>query len=75
MRDADMVLTQVTKAVLVVDYASDGDVTFASSIPLAYMSTDGTLSTRWLLDDDATFHVTPCRDWFSTFSSGRLGCV
>ena len=32
-------------------------------------------SPRWLLDTDATFHVTPHRGWFSNFSSGTLGCV
>ena len=56
-------------------YASDGDVTFTSSIPLAYMSRTGGTSSRWLLDDDAVFHVTSCREWFSSFSSGRLGRV
>lgn len=56
-------------------YASDGDVTLASSTPLAYMSMDNTLSPHWLLDGDATFHVTPCREWFSRFSSGILSCV
>ena len=72
MRDACEVLTQTRE---VAEYASDGDVMFASSVPLAYMSIDGTLSSRWLLDGDAAFHVTPCREWFSSFSSGRLGCV
>ena len=36
---------------------------------------DCTLSSRWLLDTSANFHVTPQHDWFSSFSSGRLGCV
>ena len=40
-----------------------------------FMSWDCTLSTRFLLDEDATFHVRPRRDWFGTFSNGRLGCV
>ena len=39
------------------------------------MSMDGTFSPQWLLDGDATFHVTPCHEWFSSFSSGRLGYV
>ena len=44
------------------------------SVPPGYFESC-TLSSRWLLDSDATFHVTPHRDWFSSFSSGRLGCV
>ena len=72
MRDAELALTQSREVVM---YASDGDVTFTSSIPLAYMSRTGGTSSRWLLDDDAVFHVTSCREWFSSFSSGRLGRV
>lgn len=56
-------------------YASDGDATFTSSIPLAYMSHTGGTSSHWLLDDDVVFHITSCREWFSSFSSGRLGRV
>ena len=57
-------------------YACDGNVTFESSLPSDYfVSWDSTLSTRFLLDEYTAFHVTPCRDWFSSFSSGRLGCV
>ena len=74
MHDAQIALTQVREAVVVTEYASDGDVTFASSVPPAYF--DGcSLSPRWLLDADATFHVMSYREWFSTFSSGRLGCM
>ena len=74
MHDAQTALTQVREAATVTEYASDGDVTFASSVPPAYF--DGcSLSPRWLLDADATFQVTSYREWFSTFSSGRLGCM
>ena len=56
------------------EYASDGDVTFASSVPPTYF--DGcSLSPRWFLDAHATFHVMYHREWFSKFSSGRLGCM
>ena len=44
------------------------------SVPPDYFESC-TLSSHWLLDSDAMFHVTPRRDWFSSFSSGRLGCV
>ncbi len=73
MRDADVVLTSGED--VVARYTSDDDVTFSSILPLADMSMESTLSPRWLLDGDAAFHVTPCREWFSSFSSGRLGCV
>ena len=75
MQDADAALTDVQEGVTVAVYASDGDVMFASSVSFADMSMDGTFSPQWLLDGDATFHVTPCREWFSSFSSGRLGYV
>ena len=75
MRDVHMALTDVGEAATVAVYASDGDVTLASSVSLAVMSMDSALSPQWLLDGDADFHVTPCREWFSSFSSGRLGCV
>ena len=74
MHDAQIALTQVREAATVTEYVSDGDVTFLSSVPLAYF--DGcSLSPCWLLDADAMFHVTSHREWFSTFSSGRLGCI
>ena len=57
-----------------IEYASDGDVTFSSSVPPAYF--DGcSLSPRWLLDADATFHITSHLEWFSTFCNARLGCM
>lgn len=75
MRDADMALTDVRGAATVAVYASDGDVMLALSVSLADLPMDITLSPQWLLDGDIAFHVTPCREWFSSFSSGRLGCV
>ncbi|KAI5065504.1 hypothetical protein GOP47_0020199, partial [Adiantum capillus-veneris] len=75
MRDADTALTHVREAFTVTVYASDGDVTLASSVPLTDMSMDSTLSLQRLLDSDVAFHVTPHHDWFSTFSSGSFGCV
>ena len=38
MHDAKMVFTKTRE---VLSYASDGDVTFTSSVPLAYMSRTG----------------------------------
>ena len=38
MQDVELALTQSREVVM---YASDGDVTFTSSIPLAYMSHTG----------------------------------
>ena len=75
MRDAMVALTVDTEDDSVVaGYACDGEVTFLLSVPLDYFESC-TLSSHWLLDSDATFHVTLHRDWFSSFSSGRLGCV
>ena len=75
MHDAEVALTSIREAVTVAEYASDGDVTFASSVSPAYFDDGCSFSPRWLLDADATFHVTPQREWFSSFSSGRLGHV
>ena len=51
----------VTGADSVSHYTSDGDVTFASVFsPGAHML--DTLPSQWLLDADATFHVTSCRE-------------
>lgn len=58
MRDACAVLTHTRE---VAEYANDRDVTFTSSVSLAYMSSIVGISSRWLLDDDATFHLTSCR--------------
>ena len=71
MHDAMVALTVDTEDDSVAEYACDGEVTFLSSVPPDYFESF-TLSSHWLLDSDATFHVTPHRDWFSTFSSGRL---
>lgn len=60
----------------VIELMSDGDVTFASDLLLKILlSHDVVLSSYWLLDFGADFHVTPHREWFSTYSSGRLGCM
>ena len=74
MRDAMVALTIDTEDDSVAEYACDDEVTFLLSIPLDYFESC-TLSSCWLLDSDATFHVALHRDWFSSFSSGRLGCV
>ena len=78
MRDVDAaeVLTQSREAVTVAPYASDDDVTFASSEPPIYFtSKKGIFSSRMLLDGDSPFHVTSHREWFDIFSSGRYGCM
>ena len=74
IQDANVVLTHASEVAMVVEYANDSDVMFAS-ISLANMSLDGTLSPHWLLDADASFHIMSHRDWFRSFSSGRLGCI
>ena len=60
-RDAPLALTVDSEdASVVPEYACDGQVTFLTSVPSDYFQPiDCTLSSRWLLDTDATFHVTP----------------
>ena len=49
----------VARADTVLEYTSDGDVTFALSYALDdVMHADCALPLQWLLDADATFHVT-----------------
>ena len=64
-----------TRADLVSQYTSDGDVTFASVFSPGAVMSDSTFPSQWLLDVDATFHVTSCREWFCSYSSGMLGSV
>ena len=64
----------VTRADSVSHYTSDRDVTFASVFSLGALTLD-TLPSQWLLDVDAAFHVTSCREWFCSYSSGMLGSV
>ena len=74
MHGAETALTQVSEANPMAQYASDGDVTFASSVPLTHLHRCS-LTPCWLLDTDATFHVTSHREWFSTFSTGSFGSL
>ena len=71
-------LTEMTSAgaASVTEFMSDGDATFAFDLlPKILLSQDSVLSSYWLLDSSADFHVTPLREWFSTYNSGRLGCM
>ena len=72
MRDAHRPMASREDAVA--KYESDGDVTFASSVPPTHLDRCS-LTPRWLLDAGAAFHVTSHREWFSTFSSGSFGCM
>ena len=56
-------------------YTSDEDVTFASVFSPGALMSDSTFPSQWLLDVDATFHVTSYREWFCSYSSGMLGSV
>ena len=71
LTDADALT--VEGADTVSEYMSDGDVTFASSPDVLML--DCVLPSQWLLDADATFHVTSHREWFCSYSSGMLGSV
>ncbi|KAH7440286.1 hypothetical protein KP509_04G099800 [Ceratopteris richardii] len=60
---------------MVVDYASDGDITFSyGSSQDSSCSLDST-HMAWLLDALAIFYVTPHREWFCRFSGESRGCV
>lgn len=58
----DSVDLTVTGSDTVSEYTSDSEVTFASCIAPDFLtSEDSALPLHWLLDRDATFHVTPYR--------------
>ena len=47
-----------------------------SSLPTPLLVTlDDGYSQEWILDSSASIHVTPYREWFSTYDSGKNGCV
>ena len=48
----------------------------SSDLPIdALLTQDASLSHNWILDSGASFHVTPYREWFSTYMEGSLGIV
>ncbi|MCO5607503.1 hypothetical protein L7F22_061699 [Adiantum nelumboides] len=58
---------------IVFEYTSDSEVIFASCIALDFLTfEDNALPLHWLQDRDATFHVTPYHDWFSSYSSSAM---
>eukprot|EP00249_Psilotum_nudum_P001913 c14657_g2_i1 orf=196-615(+) len=50
----------------------DDDILFASDILLTEEMGD---YSTWIIDSGTSFHVTPHRHWFSSFSSGHYGIV
>ena len=55
---------------------SDRVVTFNFCLtPEDLETADRVFSMQWLLDSDAPFHVTSCRDWFSSYASSTHGSV
>ncbi|MCO5591683.1 hypothetical protein L7F22_045674 [Adiantum nelumboides] len=71
--DTGFVDLTVAGSDIVAEYTSDSEVIFASCIALDFLtSEDNALPLHWLLDRDATFHVTPYRDWFSSYSSSAM---
>lgn len=50
------------------EYTIDSEVTFAFCIAPDFLTSEDS-ALLFLLDRDATFHVTPHRDWFSSYSS------
>lgn len=59
-----------------VTHDSDNDVLFMSSLSAELLTTsDDAYSQDWILDSGTSFHVTPHGEWFSTYDSGKTGCV
>ena len=42
---------------------------------LHLMATNQCMSNDWVLDSDASFHVSPNCEWFMNYDAGRIGCV
>ena len=57
----------------VVTYKDDGEVLFTSSLPASVLvARDQKCGQGWILDSGASFHVTPHREWFSTYTEGSF---
>ena len=45
----------------------------SSDLPIdVLLMHDASLAQNWILDSSASFHVTPNREWFSTYSNGSF---
>ena len=54
----------------------DGDILLTSALDYAHLvATDGSLMHEWIIDSGASFHVTPHREWFTTYDASRKGKV
>ena len=54
----------------------EGDILLNSSLDAAHMvTTDDVILHDWILDSGASFHVTPHREWFTTYDAKRTGRV
>ncbi|MCO5610866.1 hypothetical protein L7F22_065108 [Adiantum nelumboides] len=54
---------------------SDKDVFYTGSLSIAFLvASNGSYEQDWIMDSDASFHVTPHREWFSYYE-GRHGIV
>ena len=59
-----------------VSEAEEGDILFTSSMDSVHLvATNEGMSNDWILDSGASFHVSPNREWFSTYNAGRTGRV
>lgn len=71
----DVALTHVN-ACVAYEANYDRDVEFDSTFSLDFlMSIDGTIPLQWMLNTNATFHVTLSHEWFNMYSNGMLGHV
>ncbi|MCO5583014.1 hypothetical protein L7F22_036920 [Adiantum nelumboides] len=54
---------------------SDGDICYASNLcPTLLVATNSSYEQDWIVDSRASFHVTPHKEWFSSYES-RCGTV
>ena len=61
---------------IVVNSDDDGEILFNSGLESAQLATtDDIMLHDWILDSGASFHVTPHREWFTTYDAKRSGRV
>ena len=54
----------------------DGEILLISTLDSAQLvATDDLIMHDWILDSGASFHVTPHKEWFSTYDASRKGKV
>ena len=76
--DANFLESVVADDMHVVESSEDTQHILYASSTLSFdalVANDGAYAQDWMLDSGASYHVTPHREWFSTYRQGHYGSV